>query len=99
VLRIDDSLGSAHAVWVRPSMKKFESDNRRLFILSYSKHIAGNLNHQIISILSTLKVSNESFQKLQRRAVHCARAHSRTHTQTHRRFTCTPLVSHAPHTS
>ncbi|KAJ0538806.1 putative RNA-directed RNA polymerase [Helianthus annuus] len=54
---------------LRKSMCKFESDNTKLDILLISKYQACYLNRQIITLLSTLGVSDHVFEKMQRDAV------------------------------
>ncbi|KAJ0897739.1 putative RNA-directed RNA polymerase [Helianthus annuus] len=54
---------------LRKSMCKFESDNTKLDILLISKYQACYLNRQIITLLSTLGVSDHVFEKKQRDAV------------------------------
>ncbi|EPS70289.1 hypothetical protein M569_04468, partial [Genlisea aurea] len=54
---------------LRPSMKKYESDNTKLDVLSWSKYLPCFLNRQIITLLSTLGVEDRVFLKKQREAV------------------------------
>nr|AJA90770.1 RNA-dependent RNA polymerase 2 [Ephedra trifurca] len=57
---------SYHKLSLRPSMLKFNSDNRTLDVLNWSKPLPCYLNREIIILLSTLGVPDESFQSLQR---------------------------------
>ncbi|CAN1846087.1 RNA-dependent RNA polymerase 2 [Linum perenne] len=50
---------------LRPSMLKFESDNRMLNITKCSDAMPCYLNREIISLLSTLGVRDEAFEALQ----------------------------------
>lgn len=54
---------------LRPSMSKYESDNTKLDVLSWSKYQPCFLNRQIISLLSTLGVRDHAFETRQREAV------------------------------
>lgn len=54
---------------LRKSMCKFESDNMKLDVLGYSKYQPCFLNRQLITLLSTLGVRDEIFEKKQREAV------------------------------
>ena len=49
---------------IRPSQKKFESNSTILEIISISKFHYGHLNHQVILLLSTLKIPDERFFEL-----------------------------------
>ncbi|KAG8366468.1 hypothetical protein BUALT_Bualt17G0083100 [Buddleja alternifolia] len=54
---------------LRPSMLKYQSDNMKLDVLSWSKYQPCFLNRQIITLLSTLGVKDHVFEKRQREAV------------------------------
>lgn len=54
---------------LRKSMCKFESDNTKLDVLGYSKYQPCFLNRQLITLLSTLGVRDDVFEKKQREAV------------------------------
>ncbi|KAG8366464.1 hypothetical protein BUALT_Bualt17G0082700 [Buddleja alternifolia] len=54
---------------LRPSMLKYQSDNMKLDVLSWSKYQPCFLNRQIITLLSTLGVKDHVFEKKQREAV------------------------------
>ncbi|KAG0466712.1 hypothetical protein HPP92_018292 [Vanilla planifolia] len=50
---------------LRPSMLKFDSDNKMLNITSYSKYLPCFLNREIICLLSTLGVEDAVFEAMQ----------------------------------
>lgn len=54
-------------MWIRPSMKKFDSPQRSLEIINVAEYIPAFLNRQIIMILSSLGVPDSSFINLQDR--------------------------------
>ncbi|GFQ05295.1 RNA-dependent RNA polymerase 1 [Phtheirospermum japonicum] len=54
---------------LRPSMLKYQSDNKKLDVLSWSKYQPCFLNRQIITLLSTLGVRDHVFEEKQREAV------------------------------
>ncbi|KAL1294551.1 hypothetical protein HN51_055332 [Arachis hypogaea] len=54
---------------LRKSMRKYDSDNSKLDVLSCSKFQPCYLNRQLISLLSTLGVKDEAFEKKQKEAV------------------------------
>ncbi|KAF7133458.1 hypothetical protein RHSIM_Rhsim09G0088700 [Rhododendron simsii] len=54
---------------LRPSMCKYESDNTKLDVLDWSKYHPCFLNRQVITLLSTLEVNDDIFEKKQREAV------------------------------
>ncbi|XP_022994920.1 probable RNA-dependent RNA polymerase 1 isoform X1 [Cucurbita maxima] len=54
---------------LRKSMCKFESDNTKLDVLGYSKYQPCFLNRQLITLLSTLGVKDEVFEKKQSEAL------------------------------
>ena len=56
-------------VCIRGSMRKFESNHRRLELLQTSRPQAVYLNHQIIMLLSNLGVPDEIFLDLQQRVL------------------------------
>jgi hypothetical protein len=62
-------------------MEKFQSDDKRLEILSTSKPMPGHLNHQAISIMSALGVPDEAFEKLHQLTVRTTHMHTHTRTQ------------------
>ncbi|KAF5177280.1 RNA-dependent RNA polymerase [Thalictrum thalictroides] len=55
---------------LRESMSKYPSSNIKLDVLSWSKFQPCFLNRQIITLLSTLDVSDHIFEKKQRESVH-----------------------------
>ncbi|KAF5197057.1 RNA-dependent RNA polymerase [Thalictrum thalictroides] len=55
---------------LRKSMSKYPSSNIKLDVLSWSKIQPCFLNRQIITLLSTLGVSDHIFEKKQREAIH-----------------------------
>ena len=69
VLCVDQRLGGRVLCLRKGSMCKFDSPDRRLEILGHSKPIRGYLNHQVISIMSTLGVRDETFLVLQKKTV------------------------------
>ncbi|KAG9154053.1 hypothetical protein Leryth_000546 [Lithospermum erythrorhizon] len=52
-------------LYLRPSMKKFESNHTILEICSWTRFQPGFLNRQIITLLSSLDVSDEVFWEMQ----------------------------------
>ncbi|CAM0944297.1 unnamed protein product [Alopecurus aequalis] len=54
---------------LRKSMSKFESDNMTLDVLAYSKYQPCFLNRQLITLLSTLGVRDDIFDRKQKEAV------------------------------
>lgn len=50
---------------LRNSMRKFESTNRMLNVTSWSESLPSFLNREIISLLSTLGIKDEIFEKMQ----------------------------------
>ncbi|XP_057777391.1 probable RNA-dependent RNA polymerase 1 [Salvia miltiorrhiza] len=54
---------------LRKSMLKYQSDNTKLDVLSWSKYQPCFMNRQIITLLSTLGVRDHVFEKKQREAV------------------------------
>ncbi|GLJ11712.1 hypothetical protein SUGI_0175160 [Cryptomeria japonica] len=56
---------SPYKLSLRPSMKKYESKNSNLDVLSWTKFRPCYLNRQIITLLSTLGVGDENFEKMQ----------------------------------
>jgi RNA-dependent RNA polymerase len=52
-------------LWLRPSMKKFDSPHRVLEVLNTTQYIACHLNRQVVMILSGLGVPDEAFLRLQ----------------------------------
>ncbi|KAL2545196.1 RNA-dependent RNA polymerase 6 [Forsythia ovata] len=52
-------------LYLRPSMKKFESDHTILEICSWTRFQPGFLNRQIITLLSALDVKDDIFWKMQ----------------------------------
>lgn len=50
-------------------MIKFESDHNSLEVVSYSRYLPGYLNRQIITLLSTLGVKSEVFERLQKEMI------------------------------
>ncbi|PIA62130.1 hypothetical protein AQUCO_00200258v1 [Aquilegia coerulea] len=49
---------------LRPSMQKFDSENRMLNVAGYSKSNPSYLNREIISLLSTLGIEDEKFEAM-----------------------------------
>lgn len=60
---------SSKKLSLRKSMSKFESENRKLDVLAWSKYQPCFLNRQLITLLSTLGVPDRSFEKKQREAI------------------------------
>ncbi|MCL7025086.1 hypothetical protein MKW94_007557 [Papaver nudicaule] len=60
---------SVKKLYLRKSMCKFTSDNIKLDVLSWSKFQPCFLNRQVITLLSTLGVSDYVFEKKQKQAV------------------------------
>lgn len=67
VVAIDPT--SSHKLSLRPSMRKYTSNNISLDVLSWTKYGPCFLNRQIITLLSTLGVKDENFENLQKQAV------------------------------
>lgn len=67
VVAIDPT--STKKLSLRRSMLKYQSDNPKLDVLSWSKYQPCFLNRQIITLLSTLGVGDRVFEKKQREAV------------------------------
>ena len=61
VVAVDPHLGNKDIICIRPSMKKYESENNELGIIKASGYTTGYLNRQIIALLSGLGVKNEIF--------------------------------------
>ena len=68
VLCLDPNLPE-NCVCIRKSMRKFESNHRRLELLQTSRPQAVYLNHQIIMLLSNLGVPDEIFLDLQQKVL------------------------------
>ncbi|KAJ6824420.1 putative RNA-dependent RNA polymerase 1 [Iris pallida] len=60
---------SSKKLSLRKSMSKFESENRKLDILAYSKYQPCFLNRQLITLLSTLGIKDDIFEMKQEEAV------------------------------
>ncbi|EOA39524.1 hypothetical protein CARUB_v10008144mg [Capsella rubella] len=60
---------SSKKLSLRKSMSKFESGNTKLDVLAWSKYQPCYLNRQIITLLSTLGVKDNVFEKKQREVV------------------------------
>ena len=61
VVAVDPHLGNKDIICIRPSMKKYESENNELGIIKASGYTTGYLNRQIIALLSGLGVKNDIF--------------------------------------
>ena len=61
VVAVDPKLGNKDIICIRPSMKKYESENNELGIIKASGYSTGYLNRQIIALLSGLGVKNSIF--------------------------------------
>ena len=61
VVAVDPHLGKKDIICIRPSMKKYESENNELGIIKASGYSTGYLNRQIIALLSGLGVKNSIF--------------------------------------
>ena len=61
VVAVDPHLGNKDIICIRPSMKKYESENNELGIIKASGYTTGYLNRQIIALLSGLGVKNSIF--------------------------------------
>ncbi|XP_051113272.1 RNA-dependent RNA polymerase 6 [Andrographis paniculata] len=55
----------AFHLFLRPSMKKFDSDHTMLEICSWTRFQPGFLNRQIITLLSALEVPDDIFSRMQ----------------------------------
>ncbi|XVF43431.1 hypothetical protein PTKIN_Ptkin02bG0039600 [Pterospermum kingtungense] len=60
---------SSRKLCLRKSMSKYESENTKLDVLAWSKYQPCFLNRQLITLLSTLGVPDQAFEKRQREAV------------------------------
>ncbi|GLT96775.1 hypothetical protein SLE2022_143750 [Rubroshorea leprosula] len=60
---------SSKKLSLRKSMSKFESENRKLDVLAWSKYQPCFLNRQLITLLSTLGVPDYVFEEKQREAI------------------------------
>lgn len=60
---------SSFKLSLRPSMRKYDSGNIKLDVLAWSKYQPCFLNRQLISLLSTLGIADNIFEKKQRKAV------------------------------
>lgn len=60
---------SSKKLSLRDSMRKYESELTKLDVLAWSKYQPCFLNRQLISLLSTLGIRDEIFEKKQREAV------------------------------
>lgn len=60
---------SSYKLSLRPSMRKYTSDNRSLDVLNWTKYRPCFLNRQIITLLSTLGVAGHHFETLQKEAI------------------------------
>ncbi|KAL9265309.1 RNA-dependent RNA polymerase 1-like protein [Drosera capensis] len=67
VVAIDPT--SSKKLSLRRSMCKFESEETKLDVLSYTKYQPCYLNRQLITLLSTLRVKDFVFEKKQREAI------------------------------
>ena len=61
VVAVDPNLEDKDIICIRPSMKKYESENNELGIIKSSGYSTGYLNRQIISLLNGLGVRNNIF--------------------------------------
>ena len=61
VVAVDPNLADKDIICIRPSMKKYESENNELGIIKASGYSTGYLNRQIISLLNGLGVRNNIF--------------------------------------
>ena len=61
VVAVDPNLPDKDIICIRPSMKKYESENNELGIIKSSGYSTGYLNRQIISLLNGLGVRNNIF--------------------------------------
>ncbi|CAH8353817.1 unnamed protein product [Eruca vesicaria subsp. sativa] len=60
---------SSKKLSLRKSMSKFESENTKLDVLAWSKYQPCYMNRQLITLLSTLGVGDDVFEKKQREVV------------------------------
>ncbi|CAI9096788.1 OLC1v1033001C2 [Oldenlandia corymbosa var. corymbosa] len=67
VVAIDPN--SSKKLSLRPSMKKYDSDNIKLDVLAWTKYQPCFLNRQLISLLSTLGIRDNVFEAKQREAI------------------------------
>lgn len=61
-LSLDDPI---KRMWLRPSMKKFQSEHQVIEVLNKSQYIPCYLNRQVLMILSSLGVPDHTFMQLQ----------------------------------
>ena len=61
VVAVDPNLEDKDIICIRPSMKKYESENNELGIIKSSGYSTGYLNRQIIALLNGLGVRNNIF--------------------------------------
>ena len=104
VLTLDPTLPGKTAHF-RPSMRKFESDHRRLEVIQGSRAQSIFLNHQVILLMSNLGVPDEVFINLQREMLdNLAGTNADNHGQSsptpttlvHNPLPCTPYVRPSP---
>ncbi|CAM6109767.1 unnamed protein product [Calypogeia fissa] len=69
VVARDPTASSSFKLYLRPSMRKFDAPHMSLEVLAWTKPLPCHLNRQVISLLSTLGVSDSSFLSLQSQAV------------------------------
>ncbi|GLJ27326.1 hypothetical protein SUGI_0536330 [Cryptomeria japonica] len=62
---------SYHKLSLRPSMLKFNSNNTALDILNWSRFLPAFLNREIITLLSTLGVPDQNFERMQKKVMAC----------------------------
>ncbi|CAM8883875.1 unnamed protein product [Rhodiola kirilowii] len=69
VVAYDPTMLSSVKLALRPSMCKYESDNTKLDVLGWSKIQPCFLNRQLITLLSTLGVSDHVFERKQKEII------------------------------
>ncbi|KAL2653152.1 hypothetical protein R1flu_021280 [Riccia fluitans] len=69
MVAIDPCASSAFKLYLRPSMRKFDSCHFSLEVLDYTRVLPCFLNRQVISLLSTLGVKDQVFIDLQKQVL------------------------------
>ncbi|KAL3684950.1 hypothetical protein R1sor_002972 [Riccia sorocarpa] len=69
MVAVDPHASSAFKLYLRPSMRKFDSSHFSLEVLDYTRVLPCFLNRQVISLLSTLGVKDHVFIDLQKQVL------------------------------
>lgn len=56
---------TSNVIYLRKSMKKFDSDHKILEVITFSQNLHCNLNRQIILLLESLGISGDTFLEMQ----------------------------------